>query len=80
MVSISVILSNSEPCFLSIDNQWLAGGGATGQAIFDYFNGTTTVTMMNSTNLRFNQVLMYRQSAFSVPAMYEASKSSYGRL
>jgi hypothetical protein len=79
MVSISVILANTEPCYLSVDGVAYSGGGATGGGV-TMTNATFTVTMMGSPNLRFNQMIVHKQAWFTLPAMYEASKSSYGRV
>lgn len=82
MISISVVISDTLACYLSIDGIAQSGGGATGALT----NGNPlsgpnmSVTMMNSTNLRFNQVIVIRDQNMTVSQIYDNSKSSYGRL
>lgn len=82
MVSISVVISDSLACYLSIDGTAQSGGGATGALT----NGNPlagpnmTATMMNSTNLRFNQIMVIRDEYSTVRQLYDATKSTYGRL
>lgn len=79
MIGISVVLSDTQECFLSIDGVQLIGGGVTAV-------GSTTsnlnidIRMTNSSNLRFNQFIITYNSNFTLAQLYQNTKSSYGRL
>jgi hypothetical protein len=79
MLSISVVLANTQVCYLSKDGVALNGGGATG-------GGSTSssmqmnFTMANSTNLRFNQLMVVRDADFTPSSLYRLTRTSYGRL
>lgn len=80
MVSVSVIVSDTLQCYLAIDGVILSGGGTTGTLPNVLSGANMSVTMMNSTNLRFNQITVIRDEYYTVGQLYEATKSSYGRV